>query len=121
MFILVNRRSVYTIGGRLGSPWLTFKFWRRLTKSLLYNVHCVCLKKIQKTKRSKTCGPTFFYKEYQHVRQFGNEWSSVVKQDVQSWLTGVILCLVHAFTVNYCAFLKIFGSFSMGSGRTRVA
>ena len=39
MFMLVNGRSGYAIVGLLGSPWGTFEFWSRLTKSQC--VHCI--------------------------------------------------------------------------------
>ena len=53
MFILVSKLFGLVTGGLLGSPWLTFEFKSRLTKSLLYNVHCVHTHKIKKRKKVK--------------------------------------------------------------------
>ena len=48
--------------------------------------------------------PSYFYKEGTYVGQFSDWWSIVVKQDVNIWLAGLILCLVHDFTVNTVRF-----------------
>ena len=63
MFILVSKALGLVTGRLSGSLWRTFEFWSRLTKSLLYNVHCVHTKKFKKSKKAKHGYLPFFIRK----------------------------------------------------------
>ena len=61
-------------------------------------------RKKSKIQKIPSCVNPFFYKELTQVGRFSNKWTSVVAIHVASWLAWLILCVVHAFTVQYRAF-----------------
>ena len=107
MFILVSMPLGFVTGGLSGSSWSTF--WYLQVGREFFCVLCTgCSpEQNQKIKKVDSLVAAFFYNEVTFVGQFGNMWSSLVEQAVQSWLAGLILCLVHAVT-SYCTISCIF-------------
>ena len=110
MFILVSMTLGFITGGLLGSPWERFWYWSGLTKSLFVLCEGVRPEKNQKFKKVESLGTAFFYKELTSVGRFGIGGLKTFEQASQSWLAGLILCLVpvlYAFVRTFTAIFLI--------------